>query len=68
MIMDSPQSHSVVCDCCARIGGRPPTVARYMWITPVGNRIPLCVRCCALWRQNAVEDPDLMAIRIYEVQ
>jgi hypothetical protein len=62
------------CDCCSRIH-RPdppnddqPGEARYRWVSPnTGNVNDLCVRCCALWRENAVEDPDLAPERITEI-
>lgn len=59
-----------LCDCCLHIyaPGRDRHVpATYMWISRVGNKIPLCVSCCASWRANAVEDPDLQAARIYSL-
>jgi hypothetical protein len=62
----------VWCDCCLHItragDTRPRRIpAAYLWVTAVGNEIPLCVSCCACWRQNAVDDPDLEPARIYSV-
>lgn len=66
------------CECCWTIR-RPgnlkepmtwPVVstARYAWtIRSSGRQVRLCVRCCALWRQNAAEDPDLEPARIAEL-
>lgn len=65
------------CDCCLhilRVGDdRPRRVpAPYMWVTaaadpegPAGTEVPLCVSCCALWRENAAMDPELLPARIY---
>lgn len=34
--------------------------AVYLWTCqPAPNQIPLCVKCCAGWRDNAVKEPDL---------
>jgi predicted RNA methylase len=45
-----------------------PVSAEYVWhtktIVSVGNELPLCARCCAKWRADAAEDPDLMPARI----
>jgi hypothetical protein len=54
----------VRCGCCSHIwrDGKPGNEdAAYLWhAEPSGNVIPLCVDCCAYWRLNAVDDPDLL--------
>lgn len=55
------------CTVCARIyrDGKPrERPAAYTWLFPAGNRELLCESCCACWRLNATEDPDLGALRI----
>jgi len=55
-----------LCTCCQRLE-RPPTPAVYEWTGPHGNRELLCVRCCAVWRQNAVVDPSLTPREIHQL-
>jgi hypothetical protein len=58
------------CDCCLHIiraGDDEPrrVPAAYMWTCqPSGNEVPLCVSCCAHWRENAAIEPDLLPARI----
>ena len=42
--------------------------AVYEWIWSNGNRELLCARCCAIWRQNAAEDPSLTPARIRQLE
>ncbi len=60
------------CDCCLHIVRAGDDQLRhvpsaYMWVTMAGNRFPLCVSCCASWRQNAAMDPELLPARIYSL-
>jgi hypothetical protein len=61
------------CGCCSRIyraklpNAEEPGEARYVWTMRRGNEVLLCVPCCALWRENAVEDPSLEPLRITEL-
>ena len=60
------------CDCClhcVRAGDNAPRriPSAYMWVTMVGDEVPLCASCCALWRANAADDPDLLPVRIYSI-
>lgn len=57
-------SEPVLCQCCQSVVGRPPTPAIYWWVHQHGLRTPLCVACCAIWRQNAKDDPTLLPRRI----
>jgi len=55
------------CDCCHALFRDPPVPdepAAYEWVSPGGRSRLLCVSCCALWRQNAAEDPALLPISI----
>jgi hypothetical protein len=59
-----------LCDCCSRIirdgkPGRAP--ARYAWTGQLGYTHLLCVYCCALWRQNVLQDPELAPLSIREL-
>lgn len=45
-----------------------PRRAEYVWHTQIGNEIPLCGPCCALWRQNAAEDPALAPARVADLE
>jgi hypothetical protein len=69
--MRAVHAPSGLCECCWRIfrdGQWGETPARYAWTGQNGYTIRLCVRCCALWRGNAVEDPELEPLRIRELQ
>ena len=62
-----------LCDCCLhirRVGEDSPrrVPAAYIWTTPHGHEVPLCVSCCAHWRANAVEDPELLPVRVRSVE
>ena len=51
--------------CWACASGKPPHPAAYLWTAhPSGNEIPLCVECCAAWRDIACKEPDLAPARI----
>ena len=57
------------CDCCLHIiragEDRPRYVpSAYMWVHKDGRKTPLCVSCCANWRENAAADHDLLPARI----
>jgi hypothetical protein len=59
------------CDCCLHIiragDDQPRRVpSAYMWVTMDGRTIPLCVSCCAHWRENAAADHELLPARIYQ--
>ncbi|MGI5286625.1 hypothetical protein ACQEVF_25255 [Nonomuraea polychroma] len=57
------------CTCCSRIkDGRTPGKARYRWEGQNGHIEQLCVRCCALWRQNAAEDVTLAPARVIDLE
>lgn len=47
------------CQCCQSTVGRPPAPAAYRWTGPHGNVTLLCASCCAIWRENARDDPSL---------
>jgi hypothetical protein len=67
------------CDCCLhiiRVGDDSPrrVPSAYMWVTAAagpegaaGTEVPLCVSCCAHWRENAAMDPSLTPVRIYSL-
>jgi len=62
----------VNCECCSSrwATGVPPTgnQARYRWVfANSGNVVRLCERCCAEWRANAVETPELGPSRITQI-
>lgn len=42
-------------------GERPP--ARYLMLLPIGNEVPLCVPCCAWWRQDAAARPENLMVQ-----
>lgn len=42
-------------------------IIAYWWATRIGNIVGLCERCCALWRMNARDDPDLMPLSIVSI-
>jgi hypothetical protein len=57
------------CGCClhiTRLGDDKPrrVPSAYTWATMDGLEIPLCVSCCASWRENATMDPSLLPARI----
>ena len=61
-----------LCDCCLHIiraGDDEPrrVPSAYWWLTPDGRPVPLCVSCCAIWRENAAADPELLPLRICSV-
>lgn len=69
--MDTDTQAGHLCECCAHcwrdVDGqmaplRVPAV--YVWTSRNGHDWPLCVRCAALWRRNAVEDADLAPLRV----
>jgi len=52
-------------ECWSCPSRRPRNPAAYLWTAhPSGNKIPLCVECCAGWRRVAVNEPDLAPSRI----
>lgn len=53
-----------LCWCCAGIIGRPQKRAVYWWLTSRGYWLGLCVRCCAIWRQDAAGEPWLQSVRV----
>jgi hypothetical protein len=53
-----------VCWCCAGIIGRQQRKAVYWWQTQRGHWLGLCVRCCAIWRQDAACEPFLQSVRV----
>jgi hypothetical protein len=53
-----------LCWCCAGIVGRAQREATYWWLTTRGYWLGLCVRCCAIWRQDAGNDPCLQSLRL----
>lgn len=61
------------CCCCSRIyrpdppNAEQPGVARYRWTAQNGSVALLCMRCCALWREHAVEDSSLEPRHITEI-
>lgn len=69
--IDIPPVPEGACGCCFRIvrdGHRRISPARYAWTTPTGHVERLCVRCCALWRHNAEDDPALAPLRIVDLE
>lgn len=59
-----------LCDCCSRVikNGKPgQEPARYAWTGQLGYIHLLCVYCCAIWRQNALADPELAPFQIQEL-
>jgi hypothetical protein len=57
------------CDCCLHItragDDKPRRIpSAYMWVAMAGTPVPLCVSCCASWRENATMDPSLLPARI----
>ena len=50
--------------CWAHLRRDASVPAAYIWHAPVGNVIPLCAECCASWRANAAEIPELAPARI----
>ncbi len=53
-----------ICWCCAGILGRGRRTAVYWWLTQRGYWLGLCVRCCAIWRQDAASEPFLQSVRV----
>jgi hypothetical protein len=61
----------VLCSCCSRIwknGKRGEEQSAYWWTVRRADGttydVGLCVKCCAIWRQNAEHDPALLPARI----
>lgn len=46
--------------------------AEYVWCTKttwgVGNELPLCARCCARWRADMADDPDMAPAQIVSLR
>lgn len=46
----------------------PADEAAYWCHMPIGNVVPLCVRCCAIWRRLAAEAPEGSLDRLCRVE
>lgn len=59
------------CGCCDRSwrdGHRILSPAAYVWVDRNGWAEYLCESCCAYWRQNAVDDPELIPAQITSLE
>lgn len=47
-------------------GVRPAAV--YVMTLPIGNRVPLCVECCAWWRMDAASRPEDVMVQPVSIE